>query len=169
MFRGDARIIPSSTYSGGVNMIYEMNSVRWLDPKDLPHEEWKNIKGFDGYKISNYGRVKSIKKDTRNGHCKNDKILKVRYEKKGYIHYALKKDNKSFERKAHRLVAEAFIPNIDNKPQVNHLDNNKANNYYKNLEWVTNSENQIHSVVTNPNRRYYFKENNPRKKERLAN
>ena len=82
----------------------------------------------------------------------------------GYLQVALQKHKKRKDEKIHRLVAEAFIPNPENKPQVNHLDGNKLNNYYKNLEWCTNGENQIHSYVLNPNRRNIFKYNNPRKK-----
>lgn len=142
-------------------MIYELNSVGWLDIKKLPHEIWKDIEGFNNfYQISSFGRVKSLK---RKGVLK-EKILRGRVDKKGYVHYALKKDKQTYEKKAHRLVAQAFISNPKNKPQVNHLDNNKKNNYYKNLEWVTNGENQIHSYITNPNRKNFFKINNPRKK-----
>ena len=135
----------------------EINSDIWLNVKDLPHEIWKDIENFENlYKISNYGRVKSLRKQV--------KILKARIDKKGYNHYAIRKDNKIYEKKAHRLVAQAFIPNPENKPQVNHLDGNKLHNYYKNLEWCTNGENQIHSYVLNPNRRNIFRYNNPRKK-----
>ena len=123
-------------------------------------EIWKDIFGFEGYyQISNYGRVKSLK---RKG-VAQERLLRERIDKKGYIHYALKKDNKTCEVKAHRLVAIHFIPNLYNKPQVNHIDGNKRNNYFLNLEWVTNGENQIHSYATNPNRKNYFKYNNPRK------
>lgn len=144
----------------------EINNEKWVDIKDFPYEIWKDISGFEGlYKISSFGRIKSLKKKTINGHCKNDKILRARVDKKGYIHYALKKNGNTYERKAHRLVAQAFIENPENKPQVNHLDTNRMNNYYKNLEWCTNGENQKHSYITNPNRRNVFRENNPRKKK----
>lgn len=147
-------------------MYYEINNDKWLSIKDLPHEEWKDIVGFETlYKISSFGRVKSIK---RYG-CSKDRILKARVDKKGYIHYALKKDGKTFEKKAHRLVAKAYVENVFNKPQVNHLDGNKINNYYKNLEWVTNSENQIHAFIINPNRNNIFRTNNPRKKTKDMN
>lgn len=143
-------------------MYYEYNNEKWMNVKDFPHEEWKVIKGFENlYMISSFGRVKSLK---RKGVTK-ERILRARIEKKGYIHYSLKKDNKEHEKKAHRLVAEAFLNNPDNKPQVNHLDGNKINNYYKNLEWVTNGENQVHSYIVNPNRKNVFLYNNPRKKE----
>lgn len=142
----------------------EVNSDKWLNLKDLPHEIWKDIEGFEGfYQISNYGRVKSLIRKTRNGSCKNEKIIKARIDKKGYNHYALRKYGKVYERKAHRLVAKAYILNPENKPQVNHLDANRLNNYYKNLEWCTNSENQIHSYITNPNKKNFFRDNNPKK------
>ena len=129
------------------------------------NEIWKDIKGFEGlYQISSFGRVKSLIRETRNGHCKKDKIINGRHDKKGYIHYALRKNGKAYERKGHRLVAEAFILNINNKSQVNHIDGNKTNNNVYNLEWCTNSENQKHSYKLNPNRKNIFKENNPRKK-----
>lgn len=142
-------------------MYYEYNTSKWLSTTDFKHEEWKDIEGFEGlYKISSFGRVKSLK---RKG-VANERILRARIDKKGYIHYALKKNDMQYERKAHRLVATAFLKNEENKPQVNHLDGNKINNYYKNLEWVTNSENQIHSYIVNPNRKNIFVYCNPRKK-----
>lgn len=139
----------------------EINSERWLDLTNFPNEEWEYIRGFENlYQISNFGRVKSFNKRK----SKFGKILRARVDKKGYIHYALKKNKIAKELKAHRLVAQTFIKNEDNKPQVNHIDGNKINNYYKNLEWCTNSENQKHSYVINPERGNIFKSNNPRKK-----
>lgn len=63
----------------------------------------------------------------------------------GYIQYLLHKDNKGKEFKAHRLVAEAFLPNPENKREVNHIDGDKHNNCVDNLEWATTSENQRHA------------------------
>ena len=63
----------------------------------------------------------------------------------GYIQYLLHKNNKGKELKAHRLVAEAFLPNPENKREVNHIDGDKHNNRVDNLEWATTSENQIHA------------------------
>ena len=91
-------------------------------------EEWKEIKGFDNYLISNYGNVKNKK---------TNKIFKKTLNHYGYIVYCLRKNSKGYVKKGHRLVAEAFIPNPDNLPQVNHKDENPTNNYVENLEWCT--------------------------------
>lgn len=64
----------------------------------------------------------------------------------GYLQVALQKHKKRKDEKIHRLVAEAFIPNPENKPQVNHIDGDKTNNNVNNLEWTTTSENQLHSI-----------------------
>ena len=98
---------------------------------------WKHIEDFPNYKINNYGNVlnikrnKTIKEDLSNG--------------RGYINVTLYKNGKSYRKVVHRLVAEAFIPNIENKPQVNHIDGNKHNNFVGNLEWVSQSENMKHA------------------------
>lgn len=89
---------------------------------------WKKIKNFENYKISNTGEVYSIK---------TKKILKQCVNKYGYIEYCLKSEKKQKRQKAHRLVAQAFIPNPNNYSQVNHKDENKLNNCVENLEWCT--------------------------------
>lgn len=102
-------------------------------------EIWKDIEGFNGfYQVSNLGNVKSYKQN-------KIKYLNKRITPKGYIEFKLTKNGKSNYYKAHRLVAQAFIPNPNNLPQVNHIDCNKQNNCIDNLEWCTNSENQIHA------------------------
>lgn len=117
-------------------------------------EVWKDIKNYEGlYQISNFGRIKSLSKPRKNGknsgYYTKEKILKqnIQIEKYGYKRYkiTLTKNNIKKCYKVHRLVAEAFIPNPLNKPQINHIDGNPLNNNVNNLEWCTARENIIHS------------------------
>ena len=91
-------------------------------------EIWKPIKDFEYYFISNFGRVKSTK-------FGKERILKLTKDKDGYLIVNLYKNNKSKTFKVHRLVAEVFLPNPYNLPQVNHKDENPQNNIVTNLEW----------------------------------
>lgn len=100
-------------------------------------EIWKPVKGYEGiYEISNLGNVRNLTTDTFK---KSSKRID------GYYVVTLYKEGKQNTFLLHRLVGIAFIANKENKPQINHIDNNKANNNVSNLEWVTNSENQKHS------------------------
>ena len=103
-------------------------------------EEWKDIKDMNGYyQISNFGNVKSFI-TYRQNKKETGKILKPFLVTKKYQTVSL--FSKSYS--VHRLVAEHFIPNPNNLPQVNHIDGDKTNNNISNLEWVTNRENSIH-------------------------
>lgn len=99
--------------------------------------EWKIIKGFSNYEISTKGQVRN--RTTLY-------ILKGRLSKSGYLQVSIKddEDGKFKNQYIHRLVALTFIPNLENKKEVNHKDGIKTNNILENLEWVTSSENQKH-------------------------
>lgn len=109
-------------------------------------EIWKDIFGYEGlYQISSFGRVKSLSRITPRNIKLKEKILNLYIDKNGYCTNTLSKSGLSKTKKIHRLVAESFISNPLNLPQVNHIDGNKINNYIDNLEWVNNSGNQIHA------------------------
>jgi hypothetical protein len=98
----------------------------------ITNEQWKPIKGFTRYEVSNTGKVRNI-------HTK--KLKAIRIVKIGYCITDLKENEIKKTAYIHRLVAEAFIPNPDNLPQINHKDENKSNNCVDNLEWCTSSYN----------------------------
>ncbi len=112
---------------------------------------WKSIKGYEGsHEVNELGEVRSLDRivtSVRNGkkiaNRRKGKLLKLSECSNGYLLVKLSRTSKNFL--VHRLVAEAFIPNEENKPQVNHIDGVKNNNHYTNLEWVTCSENHKHS------------------------
>jgi len=95
-------------------------------------EQWKNIKEFDNYLVSNKGRI-------MNG--KTGKILKPRDDRRGYEKVDLYQNGKSKSLKVHRIVAQAFIDNPNDLETVNHIDENKHNNNVENLEWMSNGDN----------------------------
>ena len=103
------------------------------------NEIWKDISGYEGlYQVSNLGRVKSLpRKGTR---TRKERILKELTSRK-YLSINLYKDGQLKTFTIHRLVAEAFIENTNNLPEVNHKDENKLNNIADNLEWCTRSYN----------------------------
>lgn len=114
-------------------------------PLEFIMEIWKDIKGYEGkYKVSNKGRVKSLKRLDSINH-----LIKTRILKQGggqYPNVVLSKNGVAKTFLIHRLVATAFIENPKRKPCVNHIDENKSNNNVENLEWVTYSENQNHAT-----------------------
>ena len=99
-------------------------------------EVWKDVVGFEGfYKVSNKGNVYSVERISLNGRKIGGIILKPSPDTIGYLQVALYKNGKRQNKLIHRLVTEAFIPNPENHPEVNHLDEVKDNNNVENLEW----------------------------------
>lgn len=115
-------------------------------------EQYKPINGFSDYQISNFGNVLSNNNYNRQGSKKLSPYLN---KGRGYLYISLQTEEGRKNCILHRLVAQAFIPNPDNKPHVNHIDCNKTNNRANNLEWVTAKENAQHAIandLVNPTR-----------------
>ena len=101
----------------------------------------RNIKDFPGYAVSEDGTVYSLNYN----HTGKIKALCPAIDKNGYLQVRISKDNRAHSKTVHRLVAKTFIPNPDNKPEVNHKNGIRTDNRVENLEWVTSSENLFHS------------------------
>ena len=100
--------------------------------------EWKQVPNFENYYVNNSGDI--ISKTRRSPHRLSQGLGKA-----GYYHVSLADSNRKYHiMQVHRIVALAFIPNPESKPQVNHKNGNKLDNRVENLEWVTASENTKH-------------------------
>lgn len=113
-------------------------------------EIWKEVEGYEGlYAVSDRGRVKTLDKVVNSCYeskqFRREQILKNQKQKTGYLTVTLSKNKKAKTALVHRLVANAFINNSENKMFVNHINGNKADNRTENLEWATRSENQKHA------------------------
>lgn len=122
-----------------------------MSAKD-PHEIWRDIKGKEGcYQVSNWGRIRSL---SRMVHPKtgakpykvNGRILKDHRSTGGYRMIGFRENGKLVQYRVHRLVAQAFIPNPENKETVNHLDEVVTHNWDNNLEWATQAENNVYGT-----------------------
>ena len=96
-------------------------------------EVFKDIPGYDGYSVSSWGRVYNDK---------TGRFVRPEVHLKGYLRVDLFNEDGRKHMKVHRLVAEAFVPNPEGKPHINHIDGNNQNNSFSNLEWVTDEENR---------------------------
>ena len=114
-------------------------------------EVWLPVKGFEKlYEVSSGGRVRSITRKTNNKQgqrTSRGRVLKPNYAGHGYALVSLCRDGSQYTKRVHRLVAEAFIPNPDNKRCVNHIDLDKRFNASVNLEWATHKENTQHGLA----------------------
>lgn len=119
-------------------ILYPNNSRSRIKERPMREEIWKDIAGYEGlYKISNFGRIKN----------KENKIKAQSPQNGGYLVVHLYNHGSHKAKTVHRLVASTFIPNDDEKSEVNHIDGDKRNNKIENLEWVTPKENQCHSRI----------------------
>ena len=110
-------------------------------------EVWKDVVGYEGfYKVSNKGNVRSVERRNSRGYRLAGRILKPGHDNDGYLHVVLCKNGKRKTTTVHRLVAEAFIPNPESLPQVNHIDEVKDNNNVENLEWCDARYNSNHGT-----------------------
>jgi len=111
-------------------------------------EDWRTIENYDNYEVSSFGRIRN----------KSTSRILINNIKSGYFHNSIFNNEKKRKTlKVHRLVAQAFIPNLDTKSDVNHKDKNKLNNNIENLEWMTRKENNMHrcdgiKIVCNKNK-----------------
>jgi hypothetical protein len=131
----------------------------------IKEEIWKDIPEYEGYyQVSNYGNFKSLNRIVKYKQNKTriypGKLLLVEPTKDNYRRIVLMKNGIKTRYMCHRLVASAFIPNIENKPCINHKDGNKSNNRVDNLEWCTPSENMKHAVQTGLLKGHYINSNN---------
>lgn len=122
-------------------------------------EIWKDIPGYEGYyQASTEGRIRSVSRIRMDGYHITGRVLKADRLKGGYEQVLLMVNKKRDYEKVHRLVAQTFIPNPENKLQVNHINGIKHDNRLENLEWATASENLKHSFRTlkHPPTRYWL-------------
>ena len=130
----------------------QVNSERWLSLENLKGEEWRDIVGLEGsYKVSNYGRIKGCSRIRNNNHSSKvvrERIRRLSANRKGYLVCNMTfKCKKVSPSSVSRIVAIAFLPNPNNKPEVDHISTITTDNRVCNLRWVTGFEN-AHNPIT---------------------
>lgn len=109
-------------------------------------EEWRKIEGFESYEVSSEGRVRSLKRG----------VVRPAPNRDGYLTCSLWKDGKGHSKMIHRLIALAFIPQIEAKPFVDHINRNKLDNNISNLRWSDRSEQNINRIMPSSNTKEKF-------------
>lgn len=118
------------------------STIKQVTIPDLCNEIWKDVVGYEGlYQVSNLGRVKSIR-----GRKVTEKIMKPHLQRTGYYSIWLCKEDKKGNKSLHRIIAEAFIPNPENKPCIDHVNGVATDNRIENLRWCTYKENSNNPV-----------------------
>lgn len=127
-----------------------MEYFKNLGLENIQGETWVDITNYPYYMCSNFGRVKSLPKEKVRDKVGNfltkERILRQKITKWGYPSVTLYKDGKHLFKTVHRLIISAFLINTEGKPQINHKNGIKTDNRIYNLEWVTASENMLHSI-----------------------
>lgn len=118
----------------------QMAFVQWCRLNDIEGRHWKkpNYQYLNAYLVNEYGDLVSLRR-------KNPYLMKKQLYKNGYQYYPIQDGKRNVKIKVHRIVAATFLTSVPGKDLVNHKDGDKTNNHYENLEWCTNSENQIHA------------------------
>jgi hypothetical protein len=116
-------------------------------------EVWKDIEGYEGYyQVSNFGQIKSLSREVKRSDFKkgfyHSRILKLAKDQKGYQRVVLTKESQRKTFKIHRIVSQHFLLNSIEGKEINHLDGDKANNAWYNLEVCSSSQNAIHAIKT---------------------
>lgn len=115
-------------------------------------EIWKDIENFKNYQVSNLGNVRSLDRVEFFGchtRIRKGTLFTPQVNRDGYLKVGIRQNGKYVLKSIHRLVAEAFLPNENNLPQVNHKNGNKQDNTVSNLEWISAKDNCIHAIKTN--------------------
>lgn len=115
----------------------------------IESEIWKDVKDFEGYQVSNLGRVRSLerpiyRKNGRLHYIQKENILKP-FNGGNYLSISFRDNGKTVKKRVHRVVAKAFCRKAAGNNVVNHIDGNKENNKASNLEWVTQKDNMLHA------------------------
>lgn len=132
-----------------------MTNQEFLESVTQEDEEWREVVGYeDLYLVSNYGRVvfkTRFHNNGNGGYIRPPKLVRPMRSKNGYLQARLWRDNKEQKKYIHRLVGEAFLPNPNNYPQIDHIDADRTNNNVTNLRWCTPTQNHLNPITRKRN------------------